>query len=379
MKYFDYAATCPLHKEAAEAYIKASTEYFGNSNSLHDIGNQAHILLENCREQWAKLIGVSADGIYFTSGGTESNFLGIQALLSSSEKKGKHIISGVAEHSSIIGNLKRLEREGYETTLLKLNEKGVIDPLEIQNTIRKDTVLIAIQHGNSEIGSLQPIQELHQVAKEHDILFHSDCVHTFGKIDLKEISQIVDSLSISGHKFYGPKGIGLLYVSPKVAWKPFYHNVSHEKGIRPGTVNLPGVVAMTVAAQIIEDKREAQYLHYWKLRDAFMKSLEAVETDIVVYHFEEKVQIPSTIGMRVKGIEGQWVMLEANRKGFAISTGSACHVGKLSPSNAMRALGVEGKEAKEFFRVSFGLETTEKDVTNLAHAIIEIIQSFRER
>lgn len=378
MKYFDFAASCPLSKEAAEAYLKASTEYYGNSNSLHDIGNQAQILLENCRQQWSKLIGVSSDGIYFTSGGSESNFLGIQSLLSSSHKKGKHIISGLAEHSSIIGNLRKLEREGYEITLLKMNDKGVVDISELKRAIRKDTVLISIQHGNSEIGTVQPLKEIHALTKEHNILLHSDCVHTFGKMDIKEISQLVDSLSISGHKFYGPKGIGILYLSPKIAWKPFYHGVSHEKGMRPGTVNVPAIVAMTVAAKAIEEKREAHQLHYRKLHETLIQSLKKLKSDICIYNFEEDVQLPSTIGMRAKGIEGQWMMLEANRKGFAISTGSACHVGMLTPSNTMVALGVKDKEAKEFFRVSFGIETTIEEVKSLANAIIEIIQSYNK-
>lgn len=376
MKYFDFAATCPLNKEAAEAYIKASTEYYGNSNSLHDIGNQANSLLENCRDQWSKMLKVSSDGIYFTSGGSESNFLGVQALISSTQKKGKHIISGLAEHSSIIGNLKRLEREGYEITLLKLNEKGVMDLDDVRKAIREDTILITIQHGNSEIGTLQPLKEVHSLAREHNILLHSDCVHTFGKMDLKEISHLVDSLSISGHKFYGPKGIGVLYVSPKIAWTPFYDGVSHEKGMRPGTVNVPAIVAMTVAAQMVEDKRESHHLHYRKLRETFLKTMEDVQTEILVYNFEENVQIPSTVGMRAIGIEGQWMMLEANRKGFAISTGSACHVGMLTPSNTILALGVKDKEAKEFFRVSFGIETTIEEVKELAKAIIDIIHSF---
>lgn len=377
MIYFDYAATCPLGKEAGEAYIKAASEYFGNSSSLHDIGDTANSLLENCRTEIAKMLGVQADGLFFTSGGTESNYLGIQALLSSKHKTGKHIISGIAEHSSIGGTLDKLEKEGYEVTQLGLNNEGIIDLSELEQAIKEDTVLAIFQHGNSEIGTIQPIRKIHSILSKNKILFHSDCVHTFGKIDLKEISPFVDSIALSGHKIYGPKGVGVLYVSPSIAWKPYYHGVTHEKGVRPGTVNVPAVVSMTVAAQQFEKKREIFASHYKNLRNTLLHGLEEVAQHLIVYNFDDCHQLPSTVGLRVKGLEGQWVMLECNRYGYALSTGSACQVGKQSPSKAMKALGVMEKEAKEFIRISFGIETTVEEVQQLASTIVTIIKSVK--
>lgn len=371
MIYFDYAATCPLNKKAADAYLRAATQYFGNSSSLHDYGNNAASLLESCRKRLSTLLGVPADGLFFTSGGTESNYLAIQALLSSRESKGNHIISGMAEHSSISGTIEKLKEEGYRVTLLKFNDKGVINLDEFAAAIQEDTVLVVLQHGNSEIGTLQPLKEIHSLLKGKGILFHSDCVHSFGKVDLKEITPYIDSLSISGHKIYGPKGVGAVYISPQISWKPFYNGATHEKGLRPGTVNVPAIVAMTVAAEELDKERVNHFIHYETLRDKFIRRLSAIESELVIYDFPER-QLPSTIGLRIRGIEGQWMMLQCNRLGFAISTGSACQVGMQSPSKTMQAMGVEGKEAKEFIRVSLGIETTEVEIEQLAEAIVQI-------
>lgn len=373
MIYFDYAASCPLDKEAAETYIKAATDYFGNSKSLHDIGNKAYNLLEYSRAQLSSVLGIDKDGLYFTSGGSESNFLGIQTLKGSPLKNGKHMISTSAEHSSVGNTLEKLKEEGYDITYLDFNQDGVIDLMELEKAIRKDTILITVQHGNPEIGTIQPISEISTLCQKNDILLHSDCVQTFGKQDLKTISKLVDSFSISGHKIYGPKGIGALYLSPKRAWKPYYPGTSHEGGIRPGTVNVPAIAAMTVAAVKMEKMREQLHEHYQILRRQLLQQLETMDSRFIFYEFNN--QLPSTIGMRVKGIEGQWMMLELNRLGFAISTGSACQIGLLSPSKTMKALGVTGKKAKEFIRISFGKMTSINDVKQLGEAILSIVEN----
>ncbi|WP_318508948.1 aminotransferase class V-fold PLP-dependent enzyme [Bacillus sp. T3] len=209
MKYFDYAATSPLDEEAASMYVKVATQFFGNTNSLHDFGEDARQLLERCRSEMAQMIGVDKDGIYFTSGGSESNFLAIEALLTCRRKKGKHIITSIAEHSSIHNHLERLKHEGFEITCLPYNKEGLIEVEQFLDGICEDTVLAVIQHGNSEIGTIQLVNEIGNICKKHDILFHSDCVQTFGKVDIRNISTSVDSLSLSSHKFYGPKGWGL--------------------------------------------------------------------------------------------------------------------------------------------------------------------------
>jgi cysteine desulfurase len=376
IKYFDYAATCPLDREAADAYIKASTEFFGNSRSLHDTGSEAEGLLENCRGELAKILGIEREGIYFTSGGTEGNFLAIHALLSSSEKIGKHIIMGMAEHSSIHIILEKLSLEkGYEITKVPFGIDGRIDQEKLKSSIRDDTVLITLQHGNPEIGTLQPIREISDICKSKGILLHSDCVHTFGKTDLKEIAANVDSLSISGHKFYGPKGVGAVYLQPGLRWDAFLPEVSHEKGFRPGTVNVPGIAGMTVAAQKAYENLNVHTSHFQLLRDTLLQELETAKGKFVIYDFGREYQLSSTLGLRIKGLEGQYIMLECNRHGFAISTGSACRTGMKAISKTMEALGVSGKSGKEFIRISFGWDTSVEEAKALGRTLTEIVQA----
>lgn len=377
MKYFDYAATCPLDEEAGEIYIKIATQVFGNSQSLHDIGDQARNLLEACRSELSQMLGVSIEGVYFTSGGSEGNFLAIEALLSGKKKTGKHIITAIAEHSSVHSSIERLKASGYHVTYLPFNKKGAIDIEEFTNSIREDTVLAVIQHGNSEIGTIQPIPELGQICKEHQILFHTDCVQTFGKTDLKMIVSYVDSLSISSHKFYGPKGTGAVYIRPQLAWSPTFPNTTHEKGFRPGTVNVPGIAAMTIAAQKSIAKLEESQLHYLKLRKLFISSLDPIKNRIQVHGSDEQQQLPNIIGMSIEGIEGQWMLLECNRKGYCISTGTACHSGMHAPSQTMTALGYSSKKAKEYFRLSLGRNTTEADIKSLADLFVTISSKIK--
>lgn len=372
MKYLDYAATCPLDEDAAKTYIKAATEYFGNSQSLHDIGNTAKQLLERCRFELAQILGVDKEGIYFTSGGSESNFLAIEALLSRKKKDGQHIITGIAEHSSVHSSINRLKERGFRVTYVPLNAEGLLDIEEFTKSICKDTVLAVIQHANSEIGTVQPIAELGKICKEHQILFHTDCVQTFGKLNLKEISPIVDSLSISGHKFYGPKGTGAVYIHPKLSWSPVFPNTTHEKGFRPGTVNVPGIAAMTAAAQKSAGMLEKNFLHYKKLRGLLITTIHPIQQLVHIHGSTNEHQLPSIIGISIAGIEGQWMLLECNRKGFAISTGSACHSGMQAPSQTMTAIGLTGKKAKEFFRVSIGRDTTADDMVSLGNLFITI-------
>lgn len=369
MKYFDYAASSPLDPEAGELYVKVATEYYGNSQSLHDIGDHAHTLLENARKEMAKLLAVEADGVFFTSGGSESNFLGIHALLSAKLKTGRHIITGIAEHDSVYLVIKMLERDGYEVTYLPFNSAGQIEPAAVEAAMREDTILVSIQHANPEIGTIQPIKEIASLCKKKQVLLHSDCVQSFGKASIQEVATEVDALSISGHKFYGPKGTGVAYVNPRLAWRPFIEGISHERGFRAGTVNVAGNLAMTLAAQKVVAGLDVESRRLTGLRQVFTEAFAPKKKLVTIY----PSQLPGLIGMRLHGHEGQWVMLECNRRGFAISTGTACHTGLLAPSKTMSALGVTGKAAKEFFRISFGRQTTVEDVRMLSEFLAELV------
>ncbi|WP_419956049.1 IscS subfamily cysteine desulfurase [Neobacillus niacini] len=375
MIYFDFAATTPLDSEAAEVFVQASTEYFGNSSSLHDIGGQSLDLLENCREELANLLGINKKGLYFTSGGSEGNFLAIEALLSAPKKAGKHIIAGMAEHSSIHGVLNRLE--GYSITYLPLTASGLIDVKELERAITSETVLVIVQHVNSEIGTIQPITEIARICREHDIHFHSDFVQSFGKVDLKKITPLVSSFSFSAHKIYGPKGIGGVYVDPAISWKAFFPGGSHESGFRPGTVNVPAIASMTAAAQKLNVQLVQNHYQFLELRTILLESLDPIKEYVHVYQADTGSQLPSIIGLRVSGIEGQWIMLECNRYGFAISTGSACQIGMQTPAKVTVALGLSPQEAKEFIRISFGKTTKREDVVKLGETIVDIVKEFK--
>lgn len=377
MIYFDFAATTPLDPEAAEVYLKVATEYYGNSSSLHDIGGQSAALLENCREELANLAGIDKNGLFFTSGGTEGNFLAIEALLSSPKKEGNHIIAGMAEHSSIHGILNRLKKSGYEITLLPFDAQGQIDHEQLQLEIKPETILIALQHVNSEIGTVQPIGDIAKICKANNIYLHSDFVQSFGKIDIKSIAPLVSSFSFSGHKIYGPKGIGGVYVDPRINWEPFFPEGSHESGFRPGTLNIPAIASMTVAAQkIIASLNDDQH-KYRLLRSALIDTLHPIKEKLKIYQADDSSQLPNILGLRISGIEGQWMMLECNRLGYAISTGSACQIGMQSPAKVTQALGLNTEEAKGFIRISFGRSTCLEDVVQLGESIVNIVKEYR--
>ena len=310
MKYFDYAATCPLDQDAADIFIKASTEYYGNSQSFHDAGSASTTLLEGCRQEFAMLLGVDSAGIFFTSGGSEANYLGIMALLSAVTKKGNHIITGAAEHSSVYNLMKKLETEDWEITFLPLNSNGQIDLETVAAAVKPETVLISLQHANPEIGTLQPIEEIRTICTKQQILLHSDCVQTFGKIPIEHIARSVDALSISGHKFYGPKGTGAAFVNPSLAWKPYISGTSHEKGFRPGTVNVPGIAAMTAAAKKTHSAMQVETERIKKLRASFTATVAGLTDKIQIFEADGHDQLPGIVGMGIKGLEGQFVMLD---------------------------------------------------------------------
>lgn len=373
MIYLDYAATTPMSEEALETYVTASKNYYGNERSLHDIGSKASLLLEACRKQLANFINASPASIYFTSGGTESNILAIQTLLKSTKKDGKHILTTSLEHSSIGNYLQVLEEKGYEVTYLPVTNKGIISLETIENAIRKDTVLGIFQHVNSEIGAVQPINEIANLFKSHNILLHCDCVQSFGKIEIDVSKSELSSISISSHKLYGPKGVGALYLNPRLSCQPLYPGTSHESGIRPGTVNVPAIASFVTAAGHIISKRNEEQDRYHSLKKILKTQLHDVQ-HLLSFESSDEDCIPNIIGMRIIGLEGQFVMLECNRHQFAISTGSACAIGMQKPSETMLAIGRNEHEAKQFFRISIGKHTTENDLIQLSNVLKLIIK-----
>ncbi|OES44651.1 cysteine desulfurase [Domibacillus iocasae] len=361
MLYFDYAATSPMKKEALDVYIEAARCFSGNTSSPHDEGTRASLLLEQCRTEIASLAGVLKDGIYFTGSGTEGNIL---ALLSFARNKPKkHIITGMAEHTSVHSAMTILQSEGFNITKLPLNEYGVVTVESVKAAICSDTALISIQHINPEIGTIQPVEQIAVEAKKRGILFHTDCVQSFGKVPLHALH--ADAMTFSAHKIGGPKGCGAVYLSPFQSVSPVFPGLMHEKGIRGGTVDTPAIAAFAEAA-----KTAASLEKLWTLRHLLKEKLNG--SSIKWIEGNDSNQYPGVIGMCIPGIEGQLVMLALNAQNMYISTGSACDASSATGMKAALAMGMTIEEARQFFRLSFGPETTESEVIKLAQALLHV-------
>lgn len=372
MIYLDYAASTPIREEALQAFIEASRDYYGNPSSPHDVGGKAKSLLDGCRKELANLLNINPDDLFFTSGGSESNNMAIRSILEAHKHKGKHVITSSTEHSSINNLFKQLGREGYDVTFLPVDKHGRVSVKDAEACITNETIFASIQHGNSEIGTIQPIEELGKLFKKHNVVFHSDCVQTFGKlpINLKNI----DSISISGHKIYGPKGVGACYINSRVKWNTLIPGTSHESGFRPGTVNVPGIASLATAAKLIYKEMPANAEKFAQLRNRLIEGLKTINHKFNVQGHPTH-QLSHIIGLTVSGFEGHYVMLEFNRKNIAISTGSACQSQEETPAGAMIAMGKSPEEAKEYIRLSLGRLTTPEDIDK----VIEVLRKTVEK
>lgn len=370
MIYLDYAATTPMLDVSIDAYSKAAKEVFGNTSSLHDAGGQAAFILENARDVVAKKLGVNRDGVIFTGSGTEGNILAILSLARAG--KGKHVITSSAEHTSVHAAVNTLEREGYEITKLSLTNQGIVDVKLLEKSIREDTVLISIQHINSEIGTIQPVKEIAEVARKYNIPIHVDCVQSFCKLDISQFSNLVDGITVSAHKIGGPKGCGAVYLNPRRRTAPVFPGVTHERGLRGGTVDTPAIFAFITSIEHYHYDLERQ----WNLRKFLKEMLQ--NTSCYFIEGDEDHQLPSICGLRMKGLEGQYVMLRLNEEEICISTGSACDINSASGTKAILAMGYSLSEARTFFRVSFGMDTTEEHVRKLGEALVQLDKEIQK-
>ncbi|GIP63482.1 cysteine desulfurase [Virgibacillus pantothenticus] len=374
MIYLDYAATTPIDEEVLVIYQQVAANYWGNTSSLHHIGGEAKQVLENSRKSLASLLHVPPRGIYFTSGGTESNQLAIVSLALSQSYKGKHIITSQAEHSSVFSALSYLENSGFEVTKVPYTKDGQVDLLQLEKAIRSDTIMTTIGYVNSEIGSIQPLEKIRQLLHA-EIIFHTDAVQAFGKVDLSNLHKVVDSFSISSHKLYGPKGVGAVYIQPRCAVKGIFPLQTHEHGIRGGTVNAPGIAAFVAAAlKYVGEEWERAI----KLRRLFLAELRR-ELKSQQQVIESSVsQLPHIVGLTFPNYEGQLIMLECSRKGFCISTGTACGQASATAGKTMVAMGYSEERQKEFIRISFGKDTSENDIVQLVQVLKEIVGGNKE-
>ncbi|MCP8615969.1 IscS subfamily cysteine desulfurase [Salirhabdus salicampi] len=370
MIYLDYAATSPMSDQSLQAYTEVATKYYGNSSSSHDIGTTANQLLEAARAKIARLLNGAKDGVYFTSGGSEGNFYAITSLVHAHKHKGKHLITTKTEHTSVYNTFRKLELNGFDVTFLDVNEYGEVDPGRLEKEIREDTILVSIAHVNHEIGTIQPIKEIVEILSKRNILFHSDCVQSFTKTHLDIENYHLSSITVSSHKVYGPKGVGACYIDPKVNWKPMIDGTTHEKGFRPGTVDVPGITAFTIAAEESMKSLARDMKKYQSLKKLFLQEVSTYNG----IHIEGNYRsIPQIIGFRVKGFEGQHVMLQYNRNNIAVSTGSACSVGQQSPSKTLLAIGRTPDESRELVRISFGRQTLKYEILQAVNVLKNVL------
>ena len=370
MIYLDHAATTPTHKTALEVFVNVSTHYYGNPSSLHDIGAEAKQLLGAARRTIAKIISSDSEEIVFTGGGSESNQIAIKALLSSVDPSKNHIITSDVEHSSVRNLISQLKSSGYEVSKVGVNSSGLISLEELEKLITEKTALISIQHANSETGVIQDVESIGKLAKQHEVLFHSDCVQTFCKIGVE--AKWFDALSVSSHKVYGPKGVGALYLRKSLEVQPEIAGTSQEKGLKAGTQNVAGIASFATAAKLTYADRSDEYIRLTMLRSEIIEKLKKAGID-VADEGSSTNKLPHILGLRFKGMEGQFLMLECSQAGLAISTGSACQVGSEKPNTTMKAMGRTDEEAREFVRLSLGSQNTAEQIDMIIEKIDAIL------
>jgi cysteine desulfurase len=374
--YLDHNATTFVHFEVFEAMKPYFTEIFGNASSIHEFGRAGKAGLENSRQKIAELLKCQPNEIIFTSGGTESDNLAIKGTAYALEKKGRHIITSAIEHHAVLESCHFLEKNGFEVTYLKPDGSGRIMPGVLKNAIRRDTILITIMHANNETGTIQDIAALVDVAHETDIAFHTDAVQSTGKIPYTIPELGVDMLSVSGHKFYGPKGVGLLYAKSGVKLTPLSHGGSHEHNLRAGTENVAGIVGLAKAMEIAYRDMDAEYNRLRRMKETFVKGLQSRIHDIIIIGDQENC-VPNTVNVSFKGVEGESIVLSLDLKGIAVSSGSACTSGSINASHVLTAMGVLPEQAHGAIRFSFGRANAESDVIYVLDILEQEIARIR--
>ena len=377
MIYMDHSATSPVDPEVFEAMKPYFIDSFGNASTLYSLGREGKKAMESAREEVASIIGAETKEIIFTSGGTESDNIAILGTAYKLKKKGNHIITSDIEHPAVDETCKYLEKNGFTVTYLPVYEDGIVKVKDLEDAITDKTILITIMHANNEIGTIQPITEIGRIAHENNIYFHTDAVQTVGKIPVNVKELNVDMLSLSAHKLYGPKGIGALYLRQGVRIEPIMHGGGHEKGIRPGTENVPGIVGLGKACSIAKENLQMDAQKLTSLREMLIDNVLAENEDSYLNGHRTK-RLPNNANFRFTGIEGESLILHLDAKGIATSTGSACSSIKLEPSHVLMAIGLKEVEAHGSLRISLGHENTEEDIEYTITAIKEVVEKLRK-
>jgi cysteine desulfurase len=374
--YLDHSATTPVRPEVVEAMLPYLKDRFGNASSIHGFGREAKVALEESRERVAQILGGTPSEIYFTNGGTESDNLAIKGVAYANRNKGRHVITSQIEHHAVLESCGFLAKEGFEVTYLPVDSLGLVDPEDLRKALRDDTVLVSVMHANNEVGTIQPIEELSQTARKKGIYFHTDAVQSLGKVPIDVRKLEVDLISMSGHKIYGPKGVGAIYIRKGTRITPWAHGGHHERSRRAGTENVPGIVGFTRALELLSAEMEDHRRHTGSLAQALYRKLVDAIPDVVMHGHPQK-RIPNILSLSFKGVEGESVILSLDLKGVAVASGSACTSGTLEPSHVLSAMKVAPDVAQGALRFSFGRDNTMEDVDYVAGLLPRIIQRLR--
>lgn len=369
--YLDNAATSPMRNEIVYALIPYFLTEYGNASASYSLGREAKEELENCRSVIGKILNCQPEGVYFTSGGTESDNMLIKGLARAN--KGNHIITSSIEHPAVLNTCKELEKEGYVITYLPVNEIGKVDIEQLKKEITEDTCLISVMMANNEVGTIQPIKEITDIAHEHNIVVHTDMVQATGHIpiDIKDIG--VDSFSCSGHKFGSPKGVGIAYIKPRVECEPFIFGGGQEKGMRSGTENIPSIVGMTMALAYSCKTLSSYTKKMDDLRERFLTNLKGINLKINSF---KKYSMPNILNISFPNIDGENLKLYLDTKGICVSNGSACHSGDVEPSHVLAAMNLSEKNIKGAIRISFGDNSCE-DIDYVTDCIKEYLKEVK--
>lgn len=375
--YLDNSATTRTDDEVIKEMLPYLTEKYGNASSIYRLGRESKKAVEESREKIAKVLNCKPSEIYFTAGGSESDNTAIKGIARVSKNKGNHIITSKIEHPAVLETCKQLEKEGFEITYISVDKNGIINIEELKKSIRQDTILISIMFANNEIGTIQPIEEIGNIAKEKNIYFHTDAVQAVGTLEIDVQKLNIDSLSLSGHKFYGPKGIGALYIRTGIKFEKFIDGGHQERNKRAGTENVPAIVGMAKAIEIAYQNLNRHNTEIKKLRDYYVEKVKEKIPYIVINGNMEN-RLPGNSNISFRFIEGESLLLNLDIKGICASSGSACTSGSLDPSHVLLAIGLPHEIAHGSLRISIGKNNTKQDIDYLIENLVEIVNRLRE-
>ncbi len=376
MIYLDNAATTKVNEKVLESMMPYFSEIYCNPSAAYSFATKGRIAIEEARNHAAKLIGASDMEIYFTSGGSESDNWAIKAAAESFSDKGKHIITTKIEHHAVLHTCEYLERHGFDITYLNVDSYGKVRLDELKKSIREDTILISVMTANNEIGTIQPVAEIGKIAHEKGILFHTDAVQAYGHIPINVDEMNIDLLSASGHKFNGPKGVGIMYIRKGVKIRSFIHGGSQERGRRAGTYNVPGIAGLGTAAKLAMENMAKRAEKEKELRDYFIDRISA-EIPYTVLNGHREDRLPNNINFCFRFVEGESVLIMLDQAGICASSGSACTSGAIDPSHVLRAIGLSDEMAHESLRLTLSYENTKEEIDTVVGELKRIVERLR--